>query len=721
MVAGQGSNSSVSVVFTRHASTNHFLDSTEVSGIERNRSPTLHLHRIDVGEVPPPAPRFCYGRDKLVRQIISLARDLVPFALIGPGGIGKTSIALTVLHHDRIKERFGNNRRFIRCDKFTASRANFLRRLSQVTGAGVENPEDLTPLRRSLTSNEMLIVLDNAESILDPQGAGGWEINAVVEELSKFRNICLCITFRITTVPPDCKALIIPTLSVEAARKAFYRVYRHDRESDSVNNILKQLDFHPLSVTLLATFANQSLWDGNRLVKEWKRRQTDVLRTGYNESLASTIELSLTSPTFRNLGPDARGLLRVVAFLPQVIDEKNFDWLFHTIPNRTTIFDTFCVLSLTYRDNGFITMLAPLRDYLCPRDPMSSPLLCATKDHYFTRVSVEIDPDRPSFRESRWIVSEDVNTEYLVDIFTSIDSNSRGVWLACDHFVNHLCHHKPRHTVLIQKIQDLPDDHLFKIDCTLELTRLLRSLGNFVESKQLLDHTLTLRRKKGDGNRVAWILEQLCEANMMLGFYKAGIEQAREALEIRQRLGTKVRQIECLRCLANLLRADGQLDAAKGTASHGLNLLPKKGYEHTVHEFHHLLDIICSSKGERGEAVYHLEAALAIAFKFRWHDGLFWVHRSLTILFLDGGEFDRAQHYAQQAKLHVVDNPYNLGCAMLQQAEVWYHQCRLKEAKSEASCASKTFEGIGASMALKNCENLLHQIEREKSQITSDK
>jgi hypothetical protein len=113
-----------------------------------------------------------------------------------------------------------------------------------------------------------------------------------------------------------------------------------------------------------------------------------MLRTGYNKSLASTIELSLASPMFRELGPDAREFLNVVAFFPPGIGENNIDWLFPEISNRTTIFDTLCVLSPTYRNNGFVTMLAPLRDCLRSQDPMSPPLLCATKHRYFARMSL---------------------------------------------------------------------------------------------------------------------------------------------------------------------------------------------------------------------------------------------------------------------------------------------------------------------------------------------
>ena len=146
-----------------------------------------------------------------------------------------------------------------------------------------------------------------------------------------------------------------------------------------------------------------------------------------NKNLAATVELFLASPMFQDLGPNAYALLEVVAFFPQGIDENNLDWLFPTNPDRRNICDKFCILSLTYWSNGFITMLALLQDYICPKDPMLAPLLCMTKVHHFSQLSVVVKPGLPEFQEAQWIKSEDMNVEHLLNVFTTIDAASDDV------------------------------------------------------------------------------------------------------------------------------------------------------------------------------------------------------------------------------------------------------------------------------------------------------
>ncbi|KAF9787267.1 hypothetical protein BJ322DRAFT_1019720 [Thelephora terrestris] len=618
---------------------------------------------VPVGESPPPPPWACFGRDDLIEKMTGFANNLESFALIGAGGIGKTSIALAVLHHDRIKGRFGDNRRFIRCDQFPPSRIHLLARLSKVIGAGVENPEDLAHLRPFLASRETILFLDNAESILDPQGPEAREMYAVVEELT-------C--------------------------EIFYGIHDTGERSDIVSDLVGRLDFHALSITLLATAASHNMWSYKRLAKEWDTQRARVLRTDYNESLAAAIELSLASPTFRNLGADARELLGIVAFYPQGIDENNLDWLFPTIPDRNTIFDKLCLLSLTSRRNEVITMLAPLRDYLGPRDPRSSPLLCSTKDHYFTRLSAHVDPDDPGFRKCEWIRSEDVNVEHLLNVFILIDPDSEDVWTACANFLKHLYWYKCRPVSLAAAIEGLPEDNRLKPKCLFQLSRTFQSIGNYVEQKRLLSHVLELWRKEGDDENVARTLKHLSHTNLQLELHEEGIQQSKEASEIFKQLGDTRQQAECLNYLARLLLGGGQLDAAEEAVTSAIESLPEKGQEFRVCQAHKVLGDIYNSKGEKGNAIHQFEIVLKIASTFTWHNQLFWIHYSLADLFLDQGEFDKAQVHIKQAKSHATEDKHCLGCAMETQAWIWYRQLRLENATSEVLHAIEILEKLGA-------------------------
>ena len=677
------------------------------------------------GELPPPPPRAFFGRGELVEKIIGFAGNLTPIALIGAGGIGKTTIALTVLHHDRIKERFGDDRRFVRCDQFPASCAHLLSQISKVIGAGIENPKDLTPLRPFLSSREIILILDNAESVLDPRGTNAQEIYNMVEELSEFSNICLCLTSRISTIPPACKTLTIPVLSTEAARDTFYRICENNQRPDLVDSILKQLDFHPLSVALLATVAHHNKWDNSQLSREWEERKTGVLQTEHNRSLAAAIELSLSSPMFRELGPDARELLGVIAFFPQGINEDNIDWLFptrahkddstssfSTTSDRRNMFNKFFILSLTHRSGGFITMLAPLRDYLRHKDPTSSPLLSAVKKNYFHRLRIVLDPGQPGFEEARWIRSEDVNVEHLLDVFTSVDRDSDDVWDACPYFIRHLHWHKPRPVVLGPKIEGLPDGHPSKPGCLFELSQLFSSVGNNAEFKRLLVYTLKLRRKEGNERLVADTLRFISDANKRLGLYEEGIQQAKEALEIYQRLDSVAGQALSWKELARLLLFDNQLDAAEEATSQSINLLSdKEGDQYDLCEAHQILGNIYRSKGETGKAISHLETALGIASTFNWRDHLLWNNYDLAKLFLGENRFDEAQTHIDRAKPYAIDDPYGLGRVMELQAELRYEQGRLAEARSEYLGAVKVFEKIGAAKDVERCKTLLQEIE----------
>ena len=374
-------------------------------------SRSLKRYHRDPGESPPPAPRNFVGRDELMERAISLINAGTPIALIGPGGIGKTSMALALLDDNRIKNKFGANRRFLRCNE-VQSHIHFLRRLSEVTGAGIDNITDLTAIRPFFTSTNTMIVLDNAETILDPHMPHAPALYSTIEELSQTQSISLIITSRISIVPTTCQQLQVPALSMTPAREVFYNIYANEGRVAALDSLLQQLDHHPLSITVLATVATQNRWDHSRLIQEWERRRISLLEPHHNRGPTAAIELSLTSPMFTNLGPDARGILAIIAVLPQGVNEAELEWIFPTVSRIRDIVDTFFILSLTHRNHDFVTMLGFLREYLRP-EGYSCTLFSSTRDQYLTRLH-DIEHSRAPVQDTQWLVSERVNIDALL-------------------------------------------------------------------------------------------------------------------------------------------------------------------------------------------------------------------------------------------------------------------------------------------------------------------
>ena len=416
---------------------------------------------------------------------------------------------------------------------------------------------------------------------------------------------------------------------------------------------------------------------------------------------------------FQELGPDARELLGVIAFFPQGVDESNLEWLFPTISDGPKIFNRFRILSLVHRSNGFTTMLAPLRDHLCPRDPKSSPLLCAAKECYFGRLSVGVYPGKPGYEETRWIELEDVNIEHLLDVFMTIDTDSTSVWDVCSYFMDHPDWHKPRLVLLGPKVEALPDSHPSKPRCLCRLSQLFSSVGNLMECKRLLIHTLKLCREWGDEFEVAQTLGYLSDANRLLDLHEEGIQQAKKALEIHERLNNTFERAHALCDLAQSLYGDQQLDAAEEAASQSINLLPDKFDQSLVCHCHRILGDIHSSKGEAEKAISHYDAALRIASSFNWHSEQFWNRYCLAELFSNQGRFGDSHAHIESAKLYAVNDMYLMGRAMDLQAAFWYKQRGFREARSEALCAVNAYEKAGATEDLETCRDLLRRIEEE--------
>lgn len=79
-------------------------------------------HRSFPRHGPPATPHKIFSREEIVNEVLDLTDQVAFASLLGPTDVGKSSVALTRLHHDRTKVKFGGNCHFMRRENLTNPR-----------------------------------------------------------------------------------------------------------------------------------------------------------------------------------------------------------------------------------------------------------------------------------------------------------------------------------------------------------------------------------------------------------------------------------------------------------------------------------------------------------------------------------------------------------------------------------------------------------------------
>ena len=295
-----------------------------------------------------------------MNEILDLTDQVASTALYGSIGVGKSVVALTVLHHDRTKAIFGGNRHFVRCNDLMDSPKDFLERLSEATGTS--RTADMDQLRSHLeSSSPHLLVLDGVDPILDPLVPEAEEISAIIEELGSSNHVCLITTSRIYPDIHGFHRVVVSMLSKDSAQETFYNLCNLDRSLE-VEDLIERLDFHPLFIDLLARSIRENNWDVKAVFDAWGDDQ-GALRTKYRQSLKDALGPSLRSPTIQGLGTTAQDVLNTIAVFPNAVKEHALGNIFPGIAGVEAAIDVLCQFSLIYREDGFVKMISPFQFY----------------------------------------------------------------------------------------------------------------------------------------------------------------------------------------------------------------------------------------------------------------------------------------------------------------------------------------------------------------------
>ncbi|KAJ7108901.1 P-loop containing nucleoside triphosphate hydrolase protein [Mycena crocata] len=316
----------------------------------------------------PASPKMFHGREFELDIIIGiLGDDSVRAVILGPGGMGKTTLAAAALHHPTTVDKY-EHRHFITCES-----ANTPADLLSIVGSylGLEPSRQLSKaiVQHFKQCGPSLVVLDNLKTCWEPlQGRAA--IEEFLSLLTDVPSLSLLITMRGAERPGKVKwsrpfLPALEPLSLLASRQIFADVADEPLAEDgaALDELLNLSGCLPLAVSLMANIVSFEGYSG--AFSRWKVESTGLFFDGHDKrsNLDISIELSLGSPRISS-SPHAKDLLSLISLLPDGIREE--DLLLSE--SRTSLLRT----SLAYIDGaGRLKMLSPLREYIRREYPPS--------------------------------------------------------------------------------------------------------------------------------------------------------------------------------------------------------------------------------------------------------------------------------------------------------------------------------------------------------------
>jgi Cdc6-like AAA superfamily ATPase len=258
----------------------------------------------------PSEPKIFHGRESELTNILLHFNAGHPrIAILGAGGMGKTSLARVVVHHQETVARYQQHRFFVACD---SAATKF--ELAALIGAhlGLKPGKDLTrPVVQHFTSClASLLILDNLETSWEaPESRGEVEeflsLLTDVEHLALIVSvyffcylICLTrkqITMRGAERPGKvqwARPFLVPLQPLEqgAARQTFIDIADGRHDPEEVDKVLSLTDNMPLAINLVAHLVDSE--GCLSVLSRWETEKTTVISDGYDKR--SNLDLSIS-------------------------------------------------------------------------------------------------------------------------------------------------------------------------------------------------------------------------------------------------------------------------------------------------------------------------------------------------------------------------------------------------------------------------------------------
>ncbi|KAJ6587566.1 hypothetical protein DFH09DRAFT_1427715, partial [Mycena vulgaris] len=326
----------------------------------------------------PGSPKIFHGRETALESLVSMLLSTpARVAILGAGGIGKTSLSIALLWDPRIIGVFPD-RYFVSCESMHTVQ-DMLVTLATYLDIAPSNHLMRSILRYFSDRGPTMIVLDNLETAWESVEDSRRGIEEFLGQLTEIHHVALVVTMRGVERPGGVRWTrpFLPALDPvdsTAAREIYVDIADEpvDEDEDAqVQELLSLTDNLPLAITLLANIAS---FEGvSATLNRYRLETTAMLSEGYDKrsNLHKSIMLSLGSWRLRAV-PDATTLLAVLSLLPDGVSPSQLYRCGTDIEEIGRCKSTLIRTSLAFlRPDGRLSVLTPIREYMQKFHPAS--------------------------------------------------------------------------------------------------------------------------------------------------------------------------------------------------------------------------------------------------------------------------------------------------------------------------------------------------------------
>ena len=287
--------------------------------------------------------------------------------LLGPGGMGKTSLALAIVSSDPVQARFQEEHRvWVSCLEATSA-SLFLQVLYTSLRVKRQTDSVMSDILYELKSSQdpYLLLLDNFETPWNTSD-GQKQVEEALFKLNKLSHVSIVITMRgshAPTVDVEWHSEIVPATDKTACQQICHKINPHWDADPDINGLLEAVGCMPFAVTLMAFRGRESESSAKQLLDEWKQLGTDMLSDGPLESgMNKSISLSVDSPLVTK-DPDALDLLATLSMLPAGTTRKRLEYWAPNVKNTSRAIATLskaALLQTTSQDDDLMLFVLPV-------------------------------------------------------------------------------------------------------------------------------------------------------------------------------------------------------------------------------------------------------------------------------------------------------------------------------------------------------------------------